>query len=487
MPDYGQRATDAEYCRLKSKVNVIYKKAYKEIEQKGLDFAQAHAKREAKLRQAVADGKMTQADFDAWMRGQVFQGEQWAKRKQQMADTLYHADQVAQDIINDSRYSVFAENSNYITKQIKDETGINTSFELYDANSVRRLVKEEPDLLPPQKAVGKDKSYRWYNQQIQTAITQGIIQGEGIGKIANRIGKQTGERNCTAMLRNARTMFTGAQNAGRIEGLHQAQRLGIKVRKQWMATLDSRTRDTHADLDGQIVDVDEPFISKEGNEIMYPGDPTAAPEEVWNCRCTLVCVYPEYDGTGNNGSTPVPDSVESALGITKQNPFDIDDAIEANPNHGSDRAYQINCQRCVQTYEMRRRGYDVEAMPKPKSNNTVVWGSECFIAPGQSALGAFTMGQTEAAIKKELKNAPNGSRYVIYCKWKGRNSGAHVFVAEKVGNVVRYVDLQSGRKDASVHFLNARKGEFGFFRMDDKPLTTDDAIIQATARKKGKK
>ena len=245
------------------------------------------------MRQMVADGKMTQADFDAWMRGQVFQGEQWQKKKQQMADTLYHADQVAQEMVNDSRYNVFAANANYMGYALEHDAGIKTNFGLYDADSVRRLVKKEPDLLPPKKYVGKDKSYQWYNRQVQTAITQGIIQGESLDKIAHRIGKQTGETNASAMLRNARTMQTGAQNAGRIEGLHQAQELGIKVKKQWMATLDSHTRDAHADLDGQIADVDEPFDSELG-PIMYPGDPDADPANVWNCRCTLVYVYPEY-------------------------------------------------------------------------------------------------------------------------------------------------------------------------------------------------
>lgn len=293
MPDKGQRATDAEFRRLKAKINDVYKQAYKEIEQKGREFAQAHAKREAKLRQDVADGKMTQADFDAWMKGQVFQGKQWQAKKQQMEETLYRADQTAQAMVNDSRFNVFAENANYTTKKITDDTGTNTSFQLYDANAVRRLVKTEPDLLPPRKAVGKDKSYKWYNGRIQSAITQGIVQGEGIGAIANRIGRLTGESSMTAMLRNARTMFTGAQNAGRMEGLHQAQELGIKVKKQWMATLDSHTRDAHADLDGQIADVDEPFDSELG-PIMYPGDPDADPANVWNCRCTLVYVYPDY-------------------------------------------------------------------------------------------------------------------------------------------------------------------------------------------------
>ena len=293
MPDYGQKATDAEFRRLRAKINDVYKQAYKEIEQKGREFAQAHARREAQLRQMVADGKMTQADFDAWMRGQVFQGEQWQKKKQQMADTLYHADQVAQQMVNDSRYNVFAANANYMGYSLEHDRGIKTNFGLYDADSVRRLVKKEPDLLPPKKMVGKDKSYQWYNRQVQTAITQGIIQGESLDKIAHRIGKQTGETSMTAMLRNARTMQTGAQNAGRIEGLHQAQELGIKVKKQWMATLDSHTRDAHADLDGQIADVDEPFDSELG-PIMYPGDPDADPANVWNCRCTLVYVYPEY-------------------------------------------------------------------------------------------------------------------------------------------------------------------------------------------------
>lgn len=297
MPDHGQKATDAEFRRLRAKINDVYEQAYKEIEQKGLDFARAHARREVQMRQMVADGKMTQADFDAWMRGQVFQGKQWEAKRKQMADTLYNAEQVAQQMVNDSRFSVFAENANYMEYCLEHDSGINMGFGLYDADTVRRLVVEEPDLLPPKKRVGKDKSYRWYNRQIQTAITQGIIQGESIHKIARRIGKQTGETSMTAMLRNAHTMHTGAQNAGRMEGLHQAQKLGIRVQKQWMATLDARTRDAHADLDGQIKDVDKPFESSLG-PIMYPGDPSAAPGNVWNCRCTLTYVYPDHQPTG---------------------------------------------------------------------------------------------------------------------------------------------------------------------------------------------
>ena len=163
--------------------------------------------------------------------------------------------------------------------------GVNFGFTLYDENTVARLLRDNPQMLPKAK-VKKDKAYTWYNQLVNNCVTQGIIQGEGIAAIARRIGETTGERTKSAMLRNARTAFTGAQNAGRIEALHQAQALGINVKKRWMATFDARTRDAHADLDGQIQEVDDPFESSLG-KIMFPGDPKARPGNVYNCRCMV--------------------------------------------------------------------------------------------------------------------------------------------------------------------------------------------------------
>ena len=149
--------------------------------------------------------------------------------------------------------------------------------------------------------------------------------------------------------------------------------------------------------------------------------------------------------------------------------------------------YKLNCQRCVQTYELRRRGYDVIARPKPKTNNTVTWGSECFIPKGKynHSREAYTLGQTEAAIKKELKNAPDGARYSIYVKWK-RNygGGAHVFIAEKTDGVIHYVDPQAGKMDVSDYFSKGSSGKFGFFRLDNKNLTDDPDAIAATVEVK---
>jgi uncharacterized protein with gpF-like domain len=93
--------------------------------------------------------------------------------------------------------------------------------------------------------------------------------------------------NRNSAISNARTAITGAENAGRIESYRYAESIGITLKKEWLASLDERTRDEHRALDGQRVDIDEPF-KVDGAEIMFPGDPNAEGYLVYGCRCTLV-------------------------------------------------------------------------------------------------------------------------------------------------------------------------------------------------------
>ena len=294
MNDYGTRHTDLAVKRAEWRLSRVYRQAQRDIDEKLKAWQEGHAAREAKYRQQLKDGKMSQADFDAWLRGQVFQERQWLARRDQIDEILLNADREAQRIVNDGKLGVFATNANYIGYKLEHDANINTGFTLYDQHTVARLIENDPQILPKAApGVKKDKAYTYYNKLMNSAITQGIVEGETIPQIAKRIVNTTGEWSYASAVRNARTAFTGAQNAGRVEGLHQAQELGLKVQKKWLATLDDRTRDTHQDLDGQIREVDEPF-EVDGMEIDYPGDPTADPSLVYNCRCTLVYVYPDY-------------------------------------------------------------------------------------------------------------------------------------------------------------------------------------------------
>jgi len=83
---------------------------------------------------------------------------------------------------------------------------------------------------------------------------------------------------------------------------------------------------------------------------------------------------------GNRSAPKATDFVEQSTGVKKDVPLEIEAAVKgANPKFQRGTPYSANCQRCVQAYEFRRRGYDVVA--KPAANNIISWGSECFIQP----------------------------------------------------------------------------------------------------------
>ena len=70
--------------------------------------------------------------------------------------------------------------------------------------------------------------------------------------------------------------------------------MGIKCKKKWLAVLDGRTRHEHRLLDGQSAELDQPFQSELG-PIMFPGDPSAHPGNIYNCRCRTTCAIDGFE------------------------------------------------------------------------------------------------------------------------------------------------------------------------------------------------
>lgn len=88
-----------------------------------------------------------------------------------------------------------------------------------------------------------------------------------------------------------RTEAMRAIQAAQDESMRQAVEKGL-VRKQdvkriWRTASDSKVRETHAEMSGQTVGLDEAFVSPSGAKLMYPGDPNAPPGETINCRCVV--------------------------------------------------------------------------------------------------------------------------------------------------------------------------------------------------------
>lgn len=277
---------------LQRRITAVYKEAQKDLQKKLDDYIKKFRAKDAMMRQGVADGTITRQQYDTWRSGAIFQGKAWRARVKQVTDTLANANEESLRLVRGQQLKQFAEGFNHEQYVLNQNTGMSVNFGLYDADAVGRLIREEPDLLPPKK-LNKGKDGEWNQKKITGSVLQGIIQGESIDDIAKRIARNTAQQNSSAMIRYARTAVTGAQNAGRMETMHRAQGMGIDVRKKWTATLDARTRDSHQRLDGQVEKVDSPFRSMYGY-IRYPGDPQAHPGDVYNCRCTLTYVYPGY-------------------------------------------------------------------------------------------------------------------------------------------------------------------------------------------------
>jgi uncharacterized protein with gpF-like domain len=292
MADAGTRAADRAQAEMERKMRRIYRQAQQEI----IEKLNAHTQRmyalDAQKRAELAAGKITAQQYKSWLLGQQFTQKMWKQKVDSVATTLLTANQQANAIVEGEKRAVFGENATYAAYEMEHGMGRDLSFSVYDSATVTKLLREDPELLP-RRVVNGEKDKAWNRKKISAAVTQGIIQGESIQQIAQRIARQTASSNMKAMTRYARTAMTSAQNAGRIEAMHHAQDMGIKVQKKWLATLDNRTRDAHAHLDGQVQDVDKPFQSQLG-PIMFPGDPSADPGNVYNCRCALVWVYPEY-------------------------------------------------------------------------------------------------------------------------------------------------------------------------------------------------
>lgn len=288
MADPAHEQTDDMIEEIRRRVSREYLRAYEEAEAKLADYLRRFEAKDRIHAEAVRRGEETEADYREWRRGQILVGKRWQEMVDTLAEDYRNADRVAASIVNGHAPDAYALNHDYATFQVERGSNLDTSYTLYDRATVERLIRDQPDLLPAVKVDGK-RDLAWNRRHIASAITQGVLQGESMDKVARRV-RSVADMDYRAAMRTARTAMTSAQNAGRVDAYRRAEGMGIHVRKQWLATLDRRTRHSHRRLDGEVVGMDESF----SNGLKYPGDAASGRgSELYNCRCTLV---PVVDG-----------------------------------------------------------------------------------------------------------------------------------------------------------------------------------------------
>lgn len=295
--DLGHQLTDKKLAKLERRIAKLYREAGEELQATIDAYFEQFAKRDEEMKAligTVQNGKeWTEADYKQWRLNQIGRGERYQAMRDKVAHRVTDANAVAVSYTNDATPGIYSLNRNYSAYTIEQVAG-NVGFDLWDEQTVKRLIVEQPDLMPyypPKRALKRGIDLAYGKKQITASVTSSILQGKSIKHMADDLQKRITTMSRDSAIRTARTAVTGAQNAGRMDSYAAAQKMGIKLKKEWLATLDARTRHSHAMLDGEQVAQDKKF----SNGCRFPGDPQGPPWEIYNCRCTLVAAVEGVD------------------------------------------------------------------------------------------------------------------------------------------------------------------------------------------------
>lgn len=295
--DLGHKLTDKELVKLERRIATLYREAGKELQATIDAYFEQFKKRDEEMKAligTVQNGKeWTEADYNQWRLNQIGRGERYQAMRDKVAQRATDANAVAVSYTNDATPGIYSLNRNYAAYTIERVTG-NIGFDLWDEQTVKRLMVEQPDLMPyypKDRALKRGIDLAYGKKQITASVTSSILQGKSIKHMADDLQKRITTMSRDSAIRTARTAVTGAQNAGRMDSYAAAEKMGIKLKKEWLATLDARTRHSHAMLDGEQVAQDKKF----SNGCRFPGDPQGPPWEIYNCRCTLIAAVEGVD------------------------------------------------------------------------------------------------------------------------------------------------------------------------------------------------
>lgn len=308
---YADDQTQAMLDKLEKKIVREYSKAYKEacatwdhyingydeIEEGRKIHHKSLAERFKEQYEAFQRGEYTEEEFKNWYKAQIERGNGYKKLCDDISKRVSSANQVASAYINDLTPSIYSLHANYDAYSIMQAIGegIEADFQLVNEQTVKALMHNENFSEFRVTSINPKRDYEWNYDQIQSAITSGILQGKSIDQLTDSF-MVVMKRNRASAIRNARTASTSAQNGGRIHSMQEAEKMGINVKKQWHSMEDTVVRFSHALLNGQIRKLNEKF----SNGLQFPADPNGAPAEVYNCRCRLEYVLPDYETVSSN-------------------------------------------------------------------------------------------------------------------------------------------------------------------------------------------
>lgn len=172
------------------------------------------------------------------------------------------------------------------------------------------------------------------------------------------------------------------------------------------------------------------------------------------------------------------EDLSEALGIERGEYMTFFEAnlLRGNPNYALSEAYRNNCQTCVVAHELRRRGFNVEALANTEGSwleklsrrTNEIWLDADGNIPGKTIIGAEynyfsgttpdgrrfkrgwnkTVANRRQLIRKLESSITEDGRYHIQWLWNTQSKryiDGHIITLEKIGDTLRYYDPQNGK------------------------------------------
>lgn len=291
MADTAHYQTDLKLEEMEKRLSAIYSRAEKTVQKKMADYAKSIDEKSAELLQAYKDAeaeeekKKAKNEYIRFYR-KLVKSKEFVSLSATVADDLYRANVEASAYINSQTPSIYALNYNYINAQMARDIDGFTPQEITDDEAERYSGYTK-------QTVDRKKDTRWNKDNLKKSVIAGSLLLLGAYAIMKRSANSAVEKNRNSASMHSEGMGTDAENKARLDGMYRASDIGVKVQKQWRATLDNRTRDSHRSLDGETIDIDATF----DNGLKYPREPGGASSEICHCRCRLryVTPYTKYE------------------------------------------------------------------------------------------------------------------------------------------------------------------------------------------------
>ena len=281
MADKAHVLTDLKLEEMEKRLSAIYSRAGKTVQKKMAAYAKSIDEKSSELLQAYKDAetddekRKAKKEYIRFYR-QVVKSKEFSALSANVADDLYKANVEASAYINSQTPSIYALNYNYINAEMaKDIDGFKPQ-EITDTEAEKYSGYT-------QQTVDKKKDTAWNNDNLKKSVIAGSLLLLGASAIMKRSANIAVEKNRNSASMHSDGMGTDAENKARLDGMYRAEDMGNYITKIWISTLDNRTRDAHADRDGEEIALDDEFAPG----LSRPRDPNGAPEEICNCRCSL--------------------------------------------------------------------------------------------------------------------------------------------------------------------------------------------------------